>query len=149
MNPQRIAVATAILTKCSSFDNRRPDPATVASWAEALDEDITIADGIAIVTSHYANSRDWIMPFDVNAKSRMIRKQRIAQVLENRTPIPDGLGDEPHLEIAWQKRLLRAVGDGEPLDEAEATAWRSIGRTPPPQLPASSRPLTLPRLRKA
>lgn len=137
MTPERIHTATGILMKCSAYDNRKPDPATIAAWAEALDPDITLDDGLRIVRDHYAESRDWIMPADINRRSRDIRRQRVANVLENRLPIPDGLGDEPHLEIAWRKAFTRAIGDGLDLDTASAAAWQHINRTPPPQLPAT------------
>lgn len=144
MTPQEAAV---VLGKCAAFDNRRPDPATTAAWAEALDPDLTLTDALVIVRDHYAESRDWIMPADINRRSRDIRRQRIANVLENRTPIPDGLGDEPHLEIAWRKHVMRSVGDGLSLDEAEASAWQAIGRTPP-QIETRTQTPRLPRLRQ-
>lgn len=145
MTPQEAAV---VLGKCAAFDNRRPDPATTVAWAEALDPDVTLADALAIVRDHYAESRDWIMPADINRRSRDIRRQRIATVLENRTPIPDGLGDEPHLEIEWRKALMRGVGDGLDLEAATSAAWRQVGRTPPLQLETRPRDIR-PQLRKA
>lgn len=139
MTPQEAAI---VLAKCSAFDNRQPSQAAATAWGEAIDEDVTLQDALAIVRDHYANSRDWIMPADINRISRQLRRQRIEAVLQNRTILPEGLGDEPTVEVAWQERFRRAVGDGLTLDEAKAQAWRSIGRTPPPELPASSRPLT-------
>ena len=103
MTPQEAAV---VLGKCAAYDNRRPDPATTAAWAEALDPNLTLADALAIVRDHYAESRDWIMPADINHRSRDIRRQRIKNALNNQTLTPDGLGDEPHLEIAWRKALV-------------------------------------------
>lgn len=145
MTPQEAAV---VLGKCAAFDNRRPDPSTIAAWAEALDPDVTLADALDIVRDHYAESRDWIMPADINRRSRDIRRQRTAAIFENRTPIPDGLGDEPHLEIAWRKAVMRGVGDGLTLDDAQARAWHDIGRTPPPQLETHHHDIR-PQLRKA
>lgn len=145
MTPQEAAV---VLGKCAAYDNRRPDPATTAAWAEALDPNLTLADALAIVRDHYAESRDWIMPADINHRSRDIRRQRIKNALNNQTLTTDGLGDEPHLEIAWRKALMRGLGDGLDLDAASSAAWQSIGRTPPPELETSSRNVC-PQLRKA
>lgn len=145
MTPQEAAV---VLGKCAAYDNRRPDPATTAAWAEALDPNLTLADALAIVRDHYAESRDWIMPADINHRSRDIRRQRIKNALNNQTLTPDGLGDEPHLEIAWKKALMQGLGDGLDLDAASSAAWQSIGRTPPPELETRPRNLC-PQLRKA
>lgn len=145
MNVQEAGI---VLAKCAAFDNRQPSQAAASAWAEALDPNLTLADALRIVRDHYANSREWIMPADINRRSREIRRQRIATVLENRVIVPEGLGDEPLLEAEWRKRMIRAVGDGLTLDEAKARAWSEIHRAPPPQLPERPRSIH-PQLRKA
>lgn len=140
MNPNRLEVATALLMKCSAFDNRKPDPATIAAWAEALDESVTLQDGLAIITSHYANSREWIMPADVNRIHRQIQRQRIETVLTSSAhTIPEGLGDTPRLEIEWGRYLRRAVEQGHSLEEAKVIAWEKIGKPAPQALPEHPR----------
>ena len=87
------------------------------------------------------------------------RKARIEEAIGNRAIYPEWVDDDPdnpmpaeesaRLDSAWKQALYRAVGDGLDLEAAQVTAYAAVGRTPPPQLPASSRPLTIPRLRKA
>ncbi|WP_276670261.1 hypothetical protein [Schaalia cardiffensis] len=145
MTPQEAAI---VLAKCSAFDNRQPSQAAATAWGETIDEDVTLQDALTIVRDHYANSRDWIMPADINRISRQLRRQRITTVIDNRVIVPEGLGDEPALEAEWRARMTRAVGDGLTLDEAKAQAWREIHRLPPPELPESPRTIR-PQLRKA
>lgn len=145
MTPQEAAV---VLGKCAAFDNRRPDPVTTAAWAEALDPNLTLTDALAIVTDHYANSREWIMPADINTRSRMIRRQRI-KALGGKPVYPDGLEDEPQVEATWRERFYRHIGDGLAEADAKATAWADIHREPPMPLPPADKTLTLPELRKA
>jgi len=45
--------------------------------------------------------------------------------------IPDGLGADAKAELAWRKAAIAAVGRGASRAEAEALAWRTIGRRPP------------------
>ena len=124
-----------VLAKCAAFDNRKPDPMAVAAWSEALDRDVTVQDALAAVSVYYANTRQWIMPSDVNAACRAMRGQRIRDELDARgNLLPDGLGDEPALEARWRKESLRALGQGATREQAAAHAWQSIGMTPPPQI---------------
>lgn len=45
--------------------------------------------------------------------------------------IPDGLGGDVAAELAWRAAATSAIAAGASRQEAEAHAWRLIGRTPP------------------
>ena len=68
--------------------------------------------GQAAVVAHYRDSRDWVMPADVNRRCRALRAERIRAA--GHLPGPQDLVDDP-------------------------AAWRAIGRTPPPALPETRR----------
>ena len=122
-----------ILAKCAAFDNRKPDPMAVAAWSEALDRDVTVQDALAAVSTYYSQTRQWIMPSDVNAACRALRAQRIRDEIDARGHLlPDGLGDEPAAEARWRKASLHALGQGATREQASEYAWRTIYMTPPP-----------------
>ena len=122
-----------ILAKCAAFDNRKPDPMAVAAWSEALDRDVTLQDALTAVSTYYSQTRQWIMPSDVNAACRALRAQRIRDEIDARGHLlPDGLGDEPAAEARWRKASLHALGQGATREQASEYAWRTIYMTPPP-----------------
>lgn len=130
MQPQEVQ---QVLAKCAAFDNRRPDPTVIAAWGDALDRDVTLRDALEAVSTHYATSRDWIMPADINAACRTIRATRIYEEEQRHGHLlPDGLGDTPALEMTWRREAMRALGQGATREEASDGAWRSIGMEPPP-----------------
>lgn len=147
-----LELAAKVLAKASTFDNRKAHGTTdteraeaqrltITTWAEALDADVTEADALRAVTQHYAQTRDWMMPADINRLCRAMRHDRVLQE-EQRSGhlIPDGLGDTPLLEARWRKEAIRAIGMGATRQQAGAHAWQRIGRTPPDQmLPAPTR----------
>lgn len=138
--PMRAEEVQLVLAKCAAFDSRRPDPATVLAWADALDRDVTVDDAIAAVTTYYAGSRERIMPSDVNAACLAMRAQRIRDEIDRKGPLlPDGLADEPALEARWRKESLRALGQGATREQARDYAWHAINMTPPPQVEAARR----------
>ena len=129
-----------VLAKCAAFDNRAANPATVLAWTDALDRDVTVDEAIAAVTTHYASSRDWIMPSDVNRIVRAARSKRVTDEQQRHGYlIPEGLGDRPELEVEWRRSALAALGRGATREQASDYAWRTIGLTPPPQLPTAKR----------
>lgn len=131
-----IHTATRILQKATAYDNRNPDPATIAAWAEALDPDITLPDALTAVTAHYASTRDWLMPSDINHHCQQLRTQRITADKDTGPALPEGLQDQPQVEAAWRRHYTHAIGRGANRPTAIDYAWRSIHRTPPPQLTA-------------
>lgn len=61
------------------------------------------------------------------ARSERVRAEEAARGML----IPDGLGGDAQAELAWRKAATAAVGRGASRAEAEARAWRAIGRRPP------------------
>lgn len=72
---------------------------------------------------------------DVERFASAIRRARSERVRAEESArgvlIPDGLGDDAKAELAWRKAATAAVGRGASRPEAEALAWRTIGRRPP------------------
>lgn len=133
--PMDMRDVQVVLAKCAAFDNRKPDPAAVVAWADALDRDITLQDALDSISEYYSQSREWIMPADVNAACRARRARRIREEIErNGQLLPEGLSDEPTSEVRWRRAAMRALGDGATREQASEIAWRTIGMTPPPQI---------------
>lgn len=66
------------------------------------------------------------------AAGRAAARERIRAEVQARGPlIPHGLSDDVGAELAWRRAATRAVGAGATREQAEARAWRAIGRTPP------------------
>ena len=130
--------ATLVLAKIAAFDNRKPSKAAANGWAEALDARMPVQFALNFVSQHYANSRDWLMPADINRAWGEQRKARIAQV--SAADYPPG-PDEPQKFLAFRRAFVDAIGDGADLDTAEGYAWRQIGMTKPELLPASHDPV--------
>lgn len=79
---------------------------------------------------------------------KQLRAERISKA-ENMSPVlPEGLEDEPTVERLWINAAKDNIRAGMPREQAEACAWASIGRTPPPTLEAHSRSVR-PQLRLA
>lgn len=72
---------------------------------------------------------------DVERFAAAIRRARSERVRAEESArgalIPDGLGNDARAELAWRKAATAAVGRGASRPEAEALAWRTIGRRPP------------------
>jgi hypothetical protein len=72
---------------------------------------------------------------DVERFAAAIRRARSERVRAEESArgalIPDGLGNDAKAELAWRKAATAAVGRGASRPEAEALAWRTIGRRPP------------------
>lgn len=134
--------AAQVLAACAAYDQRRPDPAQAQAWAAALDPVLSVPYAVAIVARHYANSRDWIMPADINRAATDLRRRRVKEFKATHGDVvPEGLGalEDAHVELTWRKALLTAVAAGATREQAEAYAWQTIGRTPPPAQPLITR----------
>ena len=72
---------------------------------------------------------------DVERFAAAVRRARSERVRAEESArgalIPDGLGNDAKAELAWRKAATAAVGRGASRPEAEALAWRTIGRRPP------------------
>ena len=138
-----LQVAAVALSKAAAFDNRKMNSQqerelTIRAWAEALHPDTTRQDALDAVTEHYSGTAQWIMPAHIN---RLTAKYRAARLnLDTVTmPVPDGLGDEPAAEIAWQSAWLDAVKSGDSDQVAQERAWATIGRTMPKQIESTEK----------
>ena len=87
--------------------------------------------------------RDWVREarayrIDVERFAQAVRRERADRVRAEEDArgalLPAGLAGEPAVEAAWRRAALEAVGAGAEREVAEAHAWRSIGRTPPPAI---------------
>ena len=72
---------------------------------------------------------------DVERFAAAVRRARSERVRAEESArgalIPDRLGADAKAELAWRKAAIAAVGRGASRAEAEALAWRTIGRRPP------------------
>lgn len=129
------AEALSLLGTCSAFDNRKsenPAQAKVqaAAWAEALQPTMPLAWAKRAVVQHYAATRDWIMPSDLNSLWEAERRTRIAAV-----PIADYPDYPPDLDgpeyLRFRRGFVDAIGAGADRATAERAAWTAIGRPLP------------------
>ena len=79
---------------------------------------------------------------------KQLRAERISKAENTRPVLPEGLEDEPIVERRWINVAKENIRAGMPRGQAEALAWQSIGRTPPPELETRPRSVR-PQLRKA
>lgn len=128
MNPQE---AAQVLAKAAAFDNRQATQAAALAWAEALDKDLPLQDALHIVSEHYRDERNWVMPADINRRWRALGKARLESAERMGLPgPPDELADTPGDWIAWQRAQIRAIKAGCDATQADARAWHAIQRTP-------------------
>lgn len=128
MNPQE---AAQVLAKAAAYDNRQATQAAALAWAEALDHDMPLAEALRIVGEHYREERAWVMPADINRRWRTLGRARLETAVRMGLPEPpDELADDPEAWAAWKKAQIAAVKAGCDGTQAEARAWRAIGRTP-------------------
>lgn len=79
---------------------------------------------------------------------KQLRAERISKAENTRPVLPEGLEDEPIVERRWINVAKENIRAGMPRGQAEARAWRAIGRTPPPELETRHHDIR-PQLRKA
>lgn len=120
-----------ILAKCSAFDNRKPSLAVAQAWSEALDPSVTVQDALQIVVAHYAQSREWIMPVDINRESRRIQRERLDAVKASGAIEPPSEIQDGRAYADWKQAAVDAIKRGATRTQAEAHAWHSIGHAPP------------------
>ena len=110
----------------------------IQMWAAALHDDTTLEDALQAIAYHRGNIGGFIEPVHIN---RLTAKARAARLnLDTlQVPVPDGLGDEPHAEIAWQSAWLTAIKAGDSPDTAATKAWHAIGRTRPREIESTQK----------
>lgn len=104
-------------------------------YTKAINDTISLDEARRIIVAHYASTREWIMPADVNTASRMIRRARLG-VMQTPQP-PSGLTVAQELD--WQRAFRRAVGDGLTDAEADEVACDALGVVRPLEV-ATERP---------
>ena len=134
--------AAQVLAMAAAFDNRQPDQAAALAWAEALDPDLPLQDALRIVGEHYRDERAWVMPADINRRWRALGKARLETAVRMGLPEPpDELADTPGDWAAWKKAQIRAIRAGCDGAQADARAWKALGRTPRQRRELPSQPL--------
>jgi hypothetical protein len=69
---------------------------------------------------------------DLRAGDKATRNARIqADAQRHGLLLPEGLGADVDVEVAWRQAATAAIGAGATRDQAAAHAWRAVGRTPP------------------
>ncbi|GEL95381.1 hypothetical protein [Cellulomonas composti] len=124
------------LLKVSTVDNRKVTPEAIDSWADILDERITLADAWQAARDHFAErAGDYLMPGHVNDRVRIMRRARLDAM---RTPEPpDTLDpDDVRAHLTWQRAYRAAIGDGHDEQRADEIACATLGVTRPPALTA-------------
>ena len=88
---------------------------------------------IASLGMHFIQAADLAATIQANREGdRATRNARIREDAQrNGALIPDGLGNDMTAELAWRRAATAAIGAGATRPQAEAHAWRTIGRTPP------------------
>lgn len=131
--------ASALLTIAAAFDNRTVTEAAARAWAEAIHPAVTLEEGRQAIVQHYARTRDWVMPSDVNRGSRSARLARITA-----TPVPEPPAEldpaDAAREQVWIRAWTAAIGDGRTPDEADRAAARAARITYTPRLTARTTP---------
>lgn len=135
MNQEQAGI---VLAKCSAFDNRKPSLAVAQAWSEALDPSVTMPDALAIVVAHYAQSRDWIMPVDINRESRRIQRERLEAVKASGAIDPPSEIQDGRAYADWKQAAVDAIKRGASRSQAEAHAWAVIGQSPPALEPTTN-----------
>ena len=118
-------------------------------WADYLNHEIDDPGGDELlpacrhaIRTWRQDGRTWQIDVESYAQSiRRIRRERLDAVIgAHGRPDPEGLGDEPRVEQAWRNAWRRAIERGAAHERAVASAWRAIGRTPPPPAIGSGGP---------
>lgn len=125
------ADAAALLTIAAAYDNRKPDGDAAEAWALALDglEYLECRD---IIVQHYRESREWIMPADVVAGVRVLRKQRFDEFRRtygNLMP-PAHLNADPIAEAAWTRDAYERIRAGEVTHPDQLGENTTVARLP-------------------
>ena len=99
---------------------------------------MTLEDALQAIAYHRGNVGGFLEPVHVNRLTARYRRERLN--LDTLTiPVPEGLGDEPATEIAWQSAWLDAVKSGDSDQVAQERAWTAIGRTMPKQIESTEK----------
>jgi hypothetical protein len=101
--------AALTLGIAASFDGREVTEEDAIAWGAAL-HDIRAEDARDAVVAHYRESRFRVMPADIIARVKRVRRDRIDDVPPP-TP-PYALADSPKAARAWSEAVRRCIADG-------------------------------------
>ncbi len=123
--------ALDVLATAAAYDRRTVGRMDALAWAKALD-DVTLRDAIDAVHLHYRDTREFVMPSDVRALVRVVRRARVDAVLGSAAPIPAPpreLDDDPTAGARWQRACVAAIADGhaDTVPAAEKRADQVLG----------------------
>ena len=106
-----------LLTLIASRDRRKVGQTDVTAWHQDVG-DLPFADAEEAVARYFRESRDWITPYDVRARVKAIRSERLAASVIPAPP-PE-LADDPRAYQAVLQARIRdaADGRGEPVPSA-------------------------------
>lgn len=108
LEPAEVATLLGI---AASFDNRKASEEAVIAWRVAL-AGISFTDARDAIATHYAETREWIMPSDIRTRVKRIRVKRIDQ----HAPLIPPPGLSVAEELTWLAEAKRRVGNGESID---------------------------------
>lgn len=107
-------------------------------WAAALHDDTTLDDALQAIAHHRGNVGGFIEPVHVNRLTARYRADRL-NLDTVQIPVPEGLGDEPATEVAWQAAWLTAIKTGDSPATATVKAWQAIGMQPPREIESTQK----------
>lgn len=110
----------ALLALAAAYDNRTVTDDAVHAWRDLL-ADLPPADARDAVLAHYRRCRDWLMPADVVAHVRRLRRDRLAAAGSIEAHVTADPAD-PAAYRADLARVRAAIADGaDPADAARPT----------------------------
>jgi hypothetical protein len=118
--------AAAVLAKCATYNNRRPDEQAAVSWAQALTlAGIGLEEALVAVIRHHATSAEWCQVAHIQALVGLARRERLA--LTPDPDLPNDLTGAEHASALAEWRRQASVG-GNPSVPAvvDATAGRML-----------------------
>lgn len=125
-----------LLTQCASYDARTIGKADALAWHAVLG-DLPLADAQAAVVAYYTVSSQRIMPADVRAGVRRIRRDRTDHA--DTTFVYTGHPDDTREYQRQLRAHIRTIGDGQPEPELPELPQRftpaqlaGVFKTPPP-----------------
>lgn len=129
-----------LLTLAAAFDRRNIGETDSVAWHAALG-DMAFADAQAAVICHYQDSREFVMPADVRARVKAVRRDRLAREV---IPAPGVDPDSPLPYRAALAGMLRRIADG---FSTRLAIGGPVREGPPPEaftaaLEAMPKPLT-------
>lgn len=119
-----IRETAAVLAMISALDGRKAFGEIDAQAWHAVIGDLRFGDCRDAVIAHYRDSPHTLMPADLRAGVKKVRKERIGEKVAPLPPVdPDDVDRYSH----WQQVWYRAVGDGLTDHEAESFADAELG----------------------